>query len=669
MDQVDASDEASVKAWLEAMLNALPGLAGITIEDITVAALTPAIAGTQSAPAGTPGSFLFTATLRKGAGTPETVSKSGAINATAYAGNALGAAITTPATLSSKSYDTITVNPALADVNPGNQAIEYSLTATGGWQTALAFTGLNPGTAYVVWARAQAVAGYDAGTPASSSLILTDAAPTIAYTVTFDPNGGSVAPSSSVTSVDGKLSSLPTPSRPGYSFEGWYTQASGGSRVEPSRMYAANTTIFAHWISNGNGSGNFSGYTPPSPPAPTPTPTPKPTASPDPAKLLPVADGKATVPYTESDGDIELTFPDSVVDDIIVDAQAPGRGGMAVLDATVVQGSSSLTLPGDDLGKLANVGVEVRLQSGSVTLDRMVISSVVSNSKDAKVKISIKEAKDLTPNQAKAIGNRPAFDVSIIRGGVALKQFIGGNLTVCLPYTLKPGEDASRLSAYYVGTDGKRERVESSYDSYNKIVLFSTRHLSTFYIAYDEWINTYPDVAESAWYYNAVKYVSKGGLFSGTDKGFEPEVSMTRAMLVTVLYNYQKPGKGLSNSAFSDVPAGQWYSDPIAWAAANGIVSGYDGKFRPNDLVTRQEAFVVMRQFAKLIGKESDKLESNDLTFADAEKVSVWAHEAAVWATKTGIVSGKPGNLLDPLGTATRAEMATMLMNFIENVI
>jgi hypothetical protein len=374
------------------------------------------------------------------------------------------------------------------------------------------------------------------------------------------------------------------------------------------------------------------------------------------------------VPYTESDGDIEVEIPDSVVEDIMVGAQSPTGGNTAVLDGSSVPEASSMTLQSDDIEKLAPLSVELKLPAGSVKFDPNAISSFVS--KGQKIKLLMKDvAPNLTASQKQAIGIRPVFEVSVFKGSQQIRSFGNGMLEVSLPYVLRPGEKAYRLAVYHVSADGKTEKMKTRYDANAKRVIFETSHLSTFYIGYDEWINTYPDVTESAWYYSAVEYVSESGLFSGTDKGFEPDVSMTRAMLVTVLYNYAKPEKGVSGNGFSDVPEGQWYSDPIAWAAANGIVSGYDGKFRPNDPVTRQETFVVMRLFAKHMGKASSDLWSGNLNFADASEVSGWAQESAAWATSNGIVSGKPGNILDPKGTATRAEMATMLMKLIENVI
>jgi uncharacterized repeat protein (TIGR02543 family) len=660
--QASANDESAIKAWLADAINAILDAGDteirVTAADISVSALVPAIAGTQASNAGTDGSFQFAVTVSKGTGTPVSASKSGAVKAAAYDGPAIGAAITTPATLDSKTHDSITVNPALASLNPGTQAIEYAIAESGAtpsvWQSAVAFSGLSPETAYVVWARSQAKAGYDAGEAVASEEIVTDAAPV--YVISFDPNGGSVTPETGETNASGKLLELPIPTRSGYSFDGWFTEASGGTKVTVDDIYSADATIYAHWTQNSDSSGGYV-YVPSYPSVTVPT---------QPTKSLPAADGKVQLPYVQSGGIVDLQISASAMDEIIREA----NGGTATLDASGVSGALAVTLASKDLEKLANLSVEVKFPVGSVTLDAKAVTALISNPQGDTLRIVVNGAKTaLTNSQIQVIGSRPSYDISVFKGSLEIKEFGGGILGVSIPYVLKPGESASRLAVYHVSADGKREKVDSSYDVAAKKVNFKTAHLSTYYIGYDEWINIYSDVTQSAWYYNAVKYVSENGLFSGTDKGFEPEVSMTRAMLVTVLYNYAKPGKGVSGNPFSDVPAGQWYSDPIAWGAANGIVSGYDGKFRPNDPVTRQESFVVLRQFAKLLGKEPVELWTNKLGFADAKEVAGWAQESAVWATMKGIVSGKPGNLLDPKGTATRAEMATMLMKFIENVI
>ena len=175
----------------------------------------------------------------------------------------------------------------------------------------------------------------------------------------------------------------------------------------------------------------------------------------------------------------------------------------------------------------------------------------------------------------------------------------------------------------------------------------------------------FADLTESAWYYEAVKYVVTNGLMNGMSiRSFAPEASMTRAMLVTVLWRYEdSPQEGINK--FTDVPDDQWYADAVAWAAANGIVGGVgNGKFDPNSKITREQMAAILYRYAQKIGIDTGK--RGDLSkFPDASRVSDWAKEAIAWAVAEGIIGGSDGKLL-PQGNATRAQVATILMRFIE---
>lgn len=173
------------------------------------------------------------------------------------------------------------------------------------------------------------------------------------------------------------------------------------------------------------------------------------------------------------------------------------------------------------------------------------------------------------------------------------------------------------------------------------------------------------DVEANAWYKDAVNYVVENGLMSGVaaDK-FAPNTNLTRAMIVQILW--AKEGKPAAEYAltFEDVAADAWYTEAVRWAAANGIVTGYSDKaFGPDDSVTREQLAVMLSGYARNKGIE---IAAGDaaLDFADASAISAWAKDALAWAVGEGILSGKPGGKLDPVGVATRAEAAQMLMKF-----
>lgn len=183
--------------------------------------------------------------------------------------------------------------------------------------------------------------------------------------------------------------------------------------------------------------------------------------------------------------------------------------------------------------------------------------------------------------------------------------------------------------------------------------------------------SSFRDVSDSAWYAGAVEYVVSHGLMNGTGGGiFEPESSMTRAMLVTVLWRYEGSPTGFYNR-FYDVAEGVWYTDAISWAAAYGVVNGVEeGRFNPDGRITREQLATILFRYAAMKGY--DIREYADLSgFPDAAKVSSWAQYAVAWAVGKGLISGTVINgrtLLDPQGSATRAQVATILQRFIENL-
>ncbi len=176
------------------------------------------------------------------------------------------------------------------------------------------------------------------------------------------------------------------------------------------------------------------------------------------------------------------------------------------------------------------------------------------------------------------------------------------------------------------------------------------------------------DVPAGSWYADAVAYVYEAGLMNGTEEGiFAPGQTLSRAMLAQILYNLEgQPAVG--GTAFSDVEEDRWYADAVTWSAGNGLVSGYgDGTFGPNDPVTREQLVLFLYRYAGYKGQDTAQSGAAVLDFADAEEISSWALEAVTWAVDARLLSGKTGNLLDPRGSATRAEVAQILMNFLEN--
>jgi len=174
---------------------------------------------------------------------------------------------------------------------------------------------------------------------------------------------------------------------------------------------------------------------------------------------------------------------------------------------------------------------------------------------------------------------------------------------------------------------------------------------------------TYSDVPSEHWAYDDIYYVTEQGLFQGTGDAFLPEVPMTRGMLVQALHNMEGNPAGEASVSFSDVDGDAWFADAVRWAAGKGIVTGYpDGTFRPDSPITREELAAMLHRYAG-----SPSASSTALEFKDASLISEYAESAICWAVDQGLINGRPGNLFDPQGNATRAETAAIFARYLRS--
>jgi len=181
--------------------------------------------------------------------------------------------------------------------------------------------------------------------------------------------------------------------------------------------------------------------------------------------------------------------------------------------------------------------------------------------------------------------------------------------------------------------------------------------------------DSFVDVAPDAWYYNDVMYVFRNGLMNGTSESpmlFSPVLSTTRGMIVTILYRLRgSPNAGALPNPFDDVAAGTWYYNAVKWAAANGIVKGYgNGKFGPADNITREQLATILDNYAVFARLDLPAVKEYQ-AFADDKSIAGYAGGAVERLFKAGVISGKPGNIFDPKGKATRAEVASMLTRYV----
>ena len=179
----------------------------------------------------------------------------------------------------------------------------------------------------------------------------------------------------------------------------------------------------------------------------------------------------------------------------------------------------------------------------------------------------------------------------------------------------------------------------------------------------------FTDVPQGHWANEAVGFVYEKGLMSGTDKTiFSPNDPTTRGMIVTILYRLEGEPSASNDGTFTDVDSGTWYTDPIAWAAANGVVEGTTPTtFAPNAPVTREQMATILYRY--LAAKGYDVTARADLSdYTDAEKISAYAKDAMSWANALGLITGDTPATLTPQASATRAQVATILMRFCESI-
>jgi len=180
--------------------------------------------------------------------------------------------------------------------------------------------------------------------------------------------------------------------------------------------------------------------------------------------------------------------------------------------------------------------------------------------------------------------------------------------------------------------------------------------------------NTFSDIKEDAWYYESVKYAYENNLMQGADDKFEPEKKMTRAMLITVLYRMTNPDNVINTHYFTDVSEDQWYSDAVAWAVDKNIINGMsENQFAPDDNITREQMALIVYRYAKMQGLDVTA-PSSIKTFEDADDISDWAFQAFDWANSVMLINGTSDSTLSPKETATRAQVATILMRFCETI-
>ncbi|MDR0905711.1 MAG: S-layer homology domain-containing protein [Oscillospiraceae bacterium] len=385
-----------------------------------------------------------------------------------------------------------------------------------------------------------------------------------------------------------------------------------------------------------------------------------------------------TPPAAIKDGAATASVTKTEIDDAITTAEKENKLGIAIdpiIDGAVK--SVTVTIPTTSAAAIAEAELSLIIDTpnGNLTFDATSLAAIAENATGDDLQIIVKsvDPKTLTAAQQEKVGDRPVIDLTVLSNGVEITDFGGGRVLVSIPYELKDGEKAEGIKLFFLADDGTLTEIVCKYNPATQRVEFALSHFSKYVILYDStavWENPFKDVKETDWFYDAVKFVTSRGLFNGVSATeFAPNAQMTRAMLATVLYRVEGEPAVTSANPYTDVKSGEWYTNAIIWASENGIVNGYgDGIFGTEDNITREQIVTILYRYAKLNGY--NVAPSADLTkYTDAGKISDYALDAMKWAVAIGLVNGRSETTLVPEGNATRAEVATILQRFIENVV
>ena len=378
-------------------------------------------------------------------------------------------------------------------------------------------------------------------------------------------------------------------------------------------------------------------------------------------RLLPVSGSSAATTQAYVQGSTATVFLTSRQLRAATDAQ---------FDATVTinatdPAADTVILSGRSIINARNAGVaalQVKFRSGTVTLDARALAALDLH-KDVAVSLT---GASLNAAQQRALGTQAAAatlaNASVLVDGAAASCPAG---SVRAAVAVNAADD---LTAWSLADDGSISAVGGAYDAGQQTYAFDVVNGVTAIARFP-----FTDVVAGTWYYGAAAYAYNNGLFAGmTPTTFAPNATMTRAMLVSVLWRLAGAPAPKAPNTFVDVPDGAWYTDAVTWAAENGVVSGIGGsRFDPSGFVTREQTAEILYNYAH--SKGYDVSARADLTvFPDAGSVSGWAEKALSWANAAGLINGtvRDGQtILDPQGSASRAQVAMILMNYVEHVV
>lgn len=307
----------------------------------------------------------------------------------------------------------------------------------------------------------------------------------------------------------------------------------------------------------------------------------------------------------------------------------------------------------------------------TIELDAKALETILNYDDDSEIKISSRRIinDSLSENEHSVIKDRPAYELIVLSGSSLIYDLKGGKAKVLIPYNLGDDENPNSILVYHQDNQGNLKKMISSYIDSRKSVVYITSHFSNFIIAHNH--ISFKDIPSNAWYKNAVEYLAAREITSGIGNGeFGPNYEMTRAQFVVLLMNaYQlnlsENSEVINIENFLDA-GDTYYTNYLLKAKYLGIINGIgQNRFAPDNLITRQEVFVMLYNALKSINEIPTKIIDKEIIeFTDSNLIDSWAVEPISVLVKAGIVNGN-NNELSPLQATTRCEMAELLYKLI----
>ena len=454
------------------------------------------------------------------------------------------------------------------------------------------------------------------------------------------------------------------PVKAGYTFAGWFTGQNGtGAEYTRNTIITGDTDLYAKWVSAsaGTGDGGDDGVVidPPLVPLASPSLGLE-------AIYRESADFESRIPAEVEDG---IVFVESDLPEVIPEVAA------VIMPSVPDVGKYAVKLPVSSLStENARGMLTLKTDIGSVTFTSNMLTGVGgSNGKTAQITIGTVDKKNLPEDVRNKVGDRPLVQLSLSVDGRQVNWYnLKAPVLVSIPYKPSPEElaDHERIVAWFVDGNGNVTGIPIGlYDPEKGMMTFITSHFSYYTAGYNK--VTFKDVAPGAWYSKAVNFIAAREITIGTGHGnYSPDGKVTRAQFIVMLMRAfeMKPDTNPKDN-FADA-GNTWYTGYLTAAKRLGISNGVgNNMFAPEKEITRQEMFTLLYNILKTLDRPLQADSGRTLAdFADADQVADWAREAVAALVKAGIVNGSSGRI-DPLSTATRAEIAQMMQNLLKNLV